>query len=120
MLDLPLPRDAGPVQAAPGRERAVRRGPLVLAVVASGALAAPASGQSWRIRFDASAQRVAFRGVTADSVTAGQTVVGPTGGQVTSDGFAVNCTADGFCRFYRPGPILRGLPASAGTDLTLW
>jgi hypothetical protein len=98
----------------------MRRGvPLVVALAAT-TLAVPAAGQSWRLRFDASAQRVAFRGVTADSVPEGQTVPGPTGGPTTPDGFAVTCFGDGFCRFYRPGALLRGLPASAGTDLTLW
>ena len=84
------------------------------------ALALPGAAQSWRLRLDASAQRVGFRGVTADSVLESHTVAGPTGGPVSSDGFAVTCFADGYCRFFRPGPELRGIPASAATDLTLW
>jgi hypothetical protein len=83
-------------------------------------LAAPGQAQSWRLRFDAAAQRVAFRGVTPDSVAEALVGQGATGGPVSPDGFAVTCFGDGFCRFYRPGPIRRGLPASAGLDLTLW
>lgn len=93
---------------------------LLLAALAGAGSTSIAEAQSWRLRVDASAQRVAFRGVTADSVREALTSVGPTGGQVSPDGFAVTCSADGFCRFYRPGPILRGIPAGAGTDLTLW
>lgn len=95
-----------------------RVAPLLVAIIALSVTTAMA--QSWRLRIDASAQRVAFRGVTADSVLQSLTVTGPTGGPVTSDGFAATCFGDGFCRFYRPGAELRGLPASAGTDLTLW
>ena len=93
---------------------------LLLAAMAAAGRATPGSAQSWRLRFDGSAQRVAFRGVTADSVPESATSAGPTGGPVTSDGYAATCFPDGFCRFYRPGPLLRGVPASAGTDLTLW
>ena len=82
--------------------------------------AATAAAQSWRLRVDAYAQRVAFRGVTPDSVAESAVQAGPTGGPVSPDGFAVSCAGDGFCRFYRPGPMRRGVPASAGVDLTLW
>ncbi len=87
---------------------------------AAAGLAAPLEAQSWRLRFDASAQRVSFRGVTPDSVLESLVGVGPTGGAVTADGFAAYCGGDGFCRFYRPGAIRSGVPASAATDLTLW
>lgn len=97
-----------------------RSAPLLLGAIAATGIAVPAAGQSWRIRFDASAQRVAFRGVTADSVLESQTSAGPTGGPITPDGYAVTCFGDGFCRFYRPGSVLHGVPAGAGTDLTLW
>ncbi|NOT07412.1 MAG: hypothetical protein HOP28_04315 [Gemmatimonadales bacterium] len=93
----------------------VRALALLLVVAAE-----PAAAQSWRLRFDVAAQRVSFRGVTADSVPESGVVAGPTGGPVTSDGFAAYCYGDGFCRFYRPGSIRSGLPASGSTDLTLW
>ena len=96
------------------------RAALVLVAVAGTWPGAPASAQSWRLRFDASAQRVSFRGITPDSIPEAQAQTGPDGGPVSPDGFAVNCYGDGFCRFYRPGPVRRGIPASAGTDLTMW
>jgi hypothetical protein len=88
--------------------------------VAATLTTAPLGAQSWSVRFDASAQRVSFRGLLADSVHQSQVVTGPSGGPESPDGFAVTCFADEYCRFYRAGPVRRGLPASAGTDLTLW
>lgn len=82
--------------------------------------AVPAGAQSWRLRLDASAQRVEFRGLTPDSIPVSAAQTSPAGGLVSPDGFAVDCIGDGFCRFYRPGPILAGAPASGGIDLTLW
>lgn len=82
--------------------------------------ASPLAAQSWRLRFDASAQRVSFRGVIADSVSESAVSPGPTGGAITADGFAAFCIGDGYCRFYRAGAIRRGIPASGAADLTLW
>jgi hypothetical protein len=96
------------------------RAALGLLAAAGAWPSAPASAQSWRLRFDASAQRVSFRGITPDSITEAQVQTGPDGGPVSPDGFAVNCYGDGFCRFYRAGRVRRGIPASAMTDLTLW
>ena len=81
---------------------------------------APVVSQGWRLRFDGSAQRLSFRGVTADSISEADVVTGPTGGPATSDGYAVTCFGDGYCRYYRPGPVRRGVPASAAADLTMW
>ncbi|MEP6590779.1 MAG: hypothetical protein ABJC19_06325 [Gemmatimonadota bacterium] len=83
-------------------------------------VAVPLGAQSWRLRFDAAAQRVAFRGITADSVLESRTLTGPEGGPVSPDGFAVNCFNETYCHFYRPGEIRRGLPAALSTDLTMW
>ncbi len=58
--------------------------------------------------------------MTADSVPQSQVTTGPDGGPVSPDGFAVSCGFDTYCRFYRPGPVEQGLPASASTDLTMW
>lgn len=91
----------------------------LLLVLTVGA-ATPATAQSWRLRFDASAQRVSFRGITPDSVPETQILTGPHGGPVTADGFAVTCFGDGFCRYFRPGDIRRGIPAGAAADLTMW
>src|ERR1041385_4600600 len=122
MLDLPFPRDARRIPPPPRRgEGRVTRGGRALLLSALLAMpAATAAAQSWRLRVDAYAQRVAFRGVTPDSIAEALVETGPTGGPVSPDGYAVNCFGDGFCRFYRPGPMRRGMPASAGIDLTLW
>ena len=94
------------------------RAALLLLVIVDGA--APVAAQSWRLRFDGSAQRVSFRGITPDSVPESAIITGPHGGPVTAEGFAVTCFGDGFCRYYRPGSIRRGIPASAAADLTMW
>ena len=83
--------------------------------------AATAEAQGYRLRLDSRAQRVAFRGVTADSIPTGQVVTAPTGGLQTPDGFAVRCPPAGsHCFFFRPGPVLRGGPMVTSADLTLW
>ncbi len=82
--------------------------------------AAPVTAQSWRLRFDANAQRVEFRGVTADSTLESATVTNANGGRETVDGYAVTCGFDAFCRYYRAGAIREGLPASAGVDMAMW
>ena len=42
--------------------------------------AAPLTAQSWRLRFDAAAQRVAIRAISPDSITEAEVQTGPTGG----------------------------------------
>jgi hypothetical protein len=122
MFDLPFLEDARRASedpdGTPGRMSGMRA--VLVAALAAGTFSTPARAQSWRVRFEASAQRVAFRGVTPDSVAETDVVIGPTGGPVSPDGFAVTCLGDGFCRYYRAGAIRRGLPASASTDLTMW
>lgn len=98
--------------------RAAVRALLALAL---GAVAAtPLAAQSWRLRFDAAGQRVAIRSIVRDSITDAEVQAGPTGGPVSPDGFAVTCFNDGYCHFFRPGEVRRGVPAMASTDLTLW
>ena len=77
------------------------------------------AAQSWRLRINAAAQHVEFRGLTSDSVAQAAVTPGPDGGP-TFEGYAVNCAPNGFCYFYRSGPLLSGLPATGGVDLTLW
>jgi hypothetical protein len=91
-----------------------------LLIALSAAVPSPLAAQSWRLRLESSAQRMAFRGVTPDSVLQDRVVAGPTGGPVSPDGYAVTCGFDAYCRFYRAGPVHRALPASASTELTLW
>lgn len=97
-----------------------RTGRALLIAVAASLAAGPVAAQSWSLRLNASAQHVEFRGLTADSIAESGAVTSATAGPVTPDGFAVNCAGNGFCYFFRPGPVLNGLPASAGVDLSLW
>jgi hypothetical protein len=90
------------------------------ALLLLGVLGKEAPAQSWRLRLDAAGQRVAFRGASADSVPQGEVVVGPTGGFISGDGFAVRCGDELFCHFWRPGVVRRGMPAVFSTDLTMW
>jgi hypothetical protein len=93
--------------------------PLVIACVLI-AWAHSASGQDYRVRFDASAQSVSYRGLVSDSILATEAVNGPSGGLETADGHAVRCGAGDYCFFYRPGLALRGLPVSAAASLIMW
>jgi len=93
------------------------------ALIAAGALAAwPASGsaQDYRVRLDARAQAVSFRGVVADSIAATDAVPGANGGFETTDGHAVRCGAGAYCYFFRPGPELRGVPATLSASVAMW
>jgi hypothetical protein len=79
------------------------------------------AAQGYRLRLDSRFESVAFRGVSPDSIARASAVVGPTGGFVTPDGFAVTCTGSGeFCRFYRPGARLSSDPLVSYADLTVW
>jgi len=80
-----------------------------------------ADGQGYRLRLDTRYQSVAIRGVTADSVAAGDVVVGAAGGFESPDGFAVRCiSGSAFCSFFRPGPTRRGGPLVTTANLQLW
>jgi hypothetical protein len=75
----------------------------------------------YRLRLDAGAQSVAFRGVTLDSIPVTDTVGAPGQGPTTSDGYAVQClTGAPYCTFFRPGPIRRAGPATVAADATVW
>jgi hypothetical protein len=99
----------------------VRVGTLVAGTLCTWLLATRAEAQGYRLRLDSRAQRVSYRGVSQDSVLASQTVIGPTGGPRTPDGFAVTCPEAGtYCYYFRPGPDLRSGPMVSTADLTLW
>jgi len=83
------------------------------------AVTTSAAAQSWRLRLNGAVQRVEFRGLANDSVPQASVTTGPDGGPVF-DGYAVNCFPNGYCYFYRSGPLLTGLPATGGVDLTMW
>jgi hypothetical protein len=67
------------------------------------AVADVASAQSYRVRVDARAQAVSYRGLAADSIAMSDVVPGPNGGFATPDGYAVQCHNGVWCYFYRPG-----------------
>ena len=92
-------------------------GVLLLSV----ALPATGAAQGYRLRLDSRLQHAAYRGIRADSIPADQVVVGPGGGLVTPDGYAVRCVAgDPFCRFYPPGPVRQASPMVTSADIALW
>ncbi|HEX6050095.1 MAG TPA: hypothetical protein VFZ21_12530 [Gemmatimonadaceae bacterium] len=80
----------------------------------------PGEAQSYRVRVDARAQAVSFRGLVSDSIVAAQAVPGASGGFETPDGHAVRCGAGEYCFFYRPGPVLRGIPVTTSASVILW
>ncbi|HEX6252426.1 MAG TPA: hypothetical protein VFZ56_13465 [Gemmatimonadaceae bacterium] len=93
------------------------------ALIAACALAAcslPVGAQDYRVRIDARAQAVSFRGLVADSIAAADAVVDANGGFRTPDGHAVRCSGAAFCYFFRPGPELRGVPATLSASLAMW
>jgi hypothetical protein len=99
------------------------RGPRRVGLAAAAlAVAAPALvAQGYRLRLDARAQGVSYRGWAIDSIPVADTVTGPGGGPATPDGFAVRCgVAVGYCFFFRPGPERRGGPLTTTADLSLW
>ena len=91
-----------------------------VALVALVVFTSSAAGQGWRLRFDANAQRVEYRGVTPDSILGTDAVTSPSGGAATVDGYALTCGFDDYCRYYRAGPLREGVPASLGVDLAMW
>jgi hypothetical protein len=92
---------------------------LVVAFSCLTTTVAPAQG--YRLRLDTRFQTVTFRGVTKDSIPAGDATVGPTGGFETPDGFAVVCSpGSDVCTFFRPGPRLVGDPLVSSAELTVW
>jgi hypothetical protein len=96
----------------------VRRGLLVAAVTVS--VAGAARAQDYRVRIEASAQTISFRGVRLDSITSDLVVPGVNGGPETPEGHAVRCTAGTYCFFFRPGPALRGVPVTTSASLVMW
>jgi hypothetical protein len=78
------------------------------------------AAQHYRVRIDAQAQAVSFRGLVADSIAAGLVVPATTGGLQTPDGHAVRCNAGPFCYFMRPGPVVRGIPVTSSATAVLW
>ena len=91
---------------------------LVVAVIAAGTPTAAA--QSYRVRVDARAQAVSFRGLESDSIATALVVPAPTGGLQTPDGHAVRCGAGGYCFYFRPGAELRAVPFTTAVNAVVW
>ena len=81
---------------------------------------APAAAQNYRIRVDARAQAVSFRGLVSDSIEVALVVPSASGGLETPDGHAVRCGEGTYCFFLRPGPELRGIPVTTSASVVLW
>ena len=81
---------------------------------------APVAAQDYRVRIDASAQTVSFRGLVSDSIAIGLVVPGANGGLETPDGHAVRCGAGDYCFFFQPGPELRAIPVTTSASLVMW
>ena len=82
--------------------------------------AVPAAAQNYRLRVDASSQAVSFRGLVSDSIAVASVVPSASGGSQTPDGHAVRCGAGDYCYFLRPGPVLRGIPATTSASVVVW
>jgi len=81
---------------------------------------APAAAQDYRVRIDARAQSVWFRGLVPDSVLASSLTASADGGFVTPDGHAVRCGAGEYCFFFRPGPKLWSAPVATSASIVMW
>src|SRR5919108_701845 len=113
MHRLPLRCDAGAAATTPDESRiplvtAIRAGTLCAVLVAA---AAPGASQGYRLRLDTRMQAVAYRGVTFDSASVGDTA---------GLGYALDCNQNGYCTFYRPGGIVHAAPVTTTADVTLW
>ncbi|MGH7590737.1 MAG: hypothetical protein ACREL2_04810, partial [Gemmatimonadales bacterium] len=78
------------------------------------------SAQGWRVRLDANAQAVSYRGWQMDSIPAGDAVTGPGGGPTTPDGYAVACDGSPWCVYFRPGAREASAPGVLDADATMW
>ena len=76
--------------------------------------------QDYRVRIDARAQSVWFRGLELDSALASTLVQSPNGGFETPDGRAARCTGGTYCFFFQPGQELQAVPVSTSGSLVMW
>jgi hypothetical protein len=92
--------------------------PFAAFIVATAA--ASAAAQDYRVRIDASAQTVSFRGLSSDSIPIADVVTGANGGFETPDGHAARCGSAAYCFFFQPGPVLRAIPVATSASLVMW
>jgi len=83
-------------------------------------LPAALGAQAFRARIDASTQRVTYRGLVADSIARALAVDDGSGSYFSPDGFRLRCSTDSQCYFFRPGALIRAMPAMASGALTAW
>ena len=93
--------------------------PLITASLLA-ASAATLAAQDYRLRIDARAQSVSFRGLLADSIPTALAVPAAGGGFETPDGHAVRCGASDHCFYFRPGAEFRAIPVTTSASLILW
>ena len=93
---------------------------IPIAALGMAAVVAPATAQDYRVRVDASAQTVSFRGLVSDSIAVALVVPSANGGLETPDGHAVRCGAGDYCFFFLPGPVLRAIPVTTSASLVMW
>src|SRR5580765_567186 len=94
------------------------RAPIAAFLMLTGTTAVAA--QDYRIRLDASAQTVSFRGLVSDSIAVALAVPSANGGLETPDGHAVRCSAGDYCFFFQPSPVLRAIPVTTSASLIMW
>lgn len=93
---------------------------VVAAATLAAVAAGPAAAQGYRIRLDARGQSVSYQGLAADSIRRTDIVTTPDGAFQTPDGYALRCTGETWCYYYRPGPKLVGIPVAATADFVVW
>jgi hypothetical protein len=76
--------------------------------------------QGYRVRFEARAQSVTYRGLARDSIPADHATPAAGRGLVSPDGFAVTCSSPLWCYYFRPGPRLHAVPMVATATTVLW
>jgi hypothetical protein len=79
-----------------------------------------AAAQGYRVRLDARAHSVSWRGLALDSIPASEALPGPGGGTVSATGHAVHCSTRQWCYYFRAGPSRRGVPMTVNANMLLW
>ena len=121
MQHVPHARETGGISRAPSDAASLmtrRRFLMVSALVAVNV--ASAAAQDYRIRIDARAQSVSFRGLSADSIRLGDTITDLDGTARSPEGQAVRCFGGPYCYFFRSGPVLRGVPVTLSASIAMW
>jgi hypothetical protein len=92
---------------------------MVLVLAGAVAGVTTANAQSYRVRIDARAQQISFRGLEPDSIPASE-VDSADGVAQSPEGRVVRCTGAAYCYFFRPGPEKKGIPVAASASIAMW